>query len=175
MKRIPRIVLGLALIVIMLSCTLSSNIPSILPSIDTSTPSVTPTPAPTSTPAPTYTPIPSVQIENADKAFFNGDIEGATTGYRAAYADSSDPTIKAAALWGLARAEYTDGRNADVLATLQQLNSNYPNSPFAKVAATTWSTSCGVLGGGEDFRIIVRRKCRSQVLMSLSRRSFLCP
>ena len=117
---------------IMLSCTLSSNIPSILPSRATSTPSVTPTPASTSTPAPTYTPIPSVQIENADKAFFDGDIEGATAGYRAAYADSSDPTIKAAALWGLARAQYTDSRNADVLATLQQLNSSYPNSPFAK-------------------------------------------
>ncbi len=132
MKRIARIVLGLALTVIMLSCTLSSNIPSILPSIATSTPSVTPTPVSTSTPAPTYTPIPSVQIENADKAFFDGDIEGATAGYRAAYADSSDPTIKAAALWGIARAQYTDGRNADVLATLQQLNSSYPDSPFAK-------------------------------------------
>ncbi len=140
MKQIARIVLGLALIVIMLSCTLSSNIPSILPTIPTSTPSITPTPASTSTPAPTYTPIPSVQIENADKAFFNGDIEGATVGYRAAYANSSDPTIKAAALWGLARAQYTDGRNADVLATLQQLNSSYPNSPFS-----IWTLGMGVV------------------------------
>jgi len=132
MKRIARLILGLALIVIMLSCTLSSNIPSILPGIATSTPSVTPTPLSTPTPAPTYTPIPSVRIENADKAFFDGDIEGAAADYRAAYTDSSDPAIKAAALWGLARTQYTDGRNADVLTTLQQLNSNYPDSPFAK-------------------------------------------
>ena len=98
----------------------------------TATPSVTPTISSSPTPAPTYTPIPSVRIENADQAFFDGDIESAMADYRAAYADSSDPTIKAAALWGLARAQYTDGRNADVLATLQQLNSSYPDSPFAK-------------------------------------------
>ena len=132
MKRTARVILGLTLIAVMSSCTLSSNIPSILPSMDTSTPSITPTSPSSPTPAPTFTPIPSVRIENADIAFFNGDIEGATAGYRAAYADSSDPTIKAAALWGLARAQYTDGRNADVLATLQQLNSSYPESPFAK-------------------------------------------
>ena len=131
MKRITRIILGFTLVIILLGCTVSSNIPSILPGA-TATPSITPTPPSSPTPAPTYTPIPSVRIADADKAFFDGDIEGATADYRAAYADSSDPAIKAAALWGLARSQSTDGRNADVLATLQQLNSSYPDSPFAK-------------------------------------------
>jgi hypothetical protein len=132
MKRIARMLLGIAVIITILACTFSSNMPSILPGMDTSTPSVTPTATLFPTPAPTYTPIPSVRIENADKALFNGDLQSAETGYRAAYSGSSDRTIQAAALWGLARAQYTDGRNADVLATLQQLNSGYPDSPFAK-------------------------------------------
>ncbi len=131
MKRMARIILGFTLIIILLGCAWSSNIPSIVPGIATSTPSITPTIPPSPTPSPTYTPIPSVRIENADQAFFDGDIEGAASDYRAAYANSSDPNIKAAALWGLARTQYTDGRNADVLATVQQLNSMYPNSPYA--------------------------------------------
>jgi soluble lytic murein transglycosylase len=131
MKRIVRVILGFMLTIILVSCTLSSNIPSVLPEITTSTPSATPAILSSPTPSPTYTPIPSVRIENADKALFEGDIENAMADYRAAYGDSSDPTIKAAALWGLARAQYTDDRSADVLATLQQLNSRYPNSPYA--------------------------------------------
>ncbi|MGA7193732.1 MAG: transglycosylase SLT domain-containing protein [Anaerolineales bacterium] len=132
MKRTARVIFGFTLVIILLGCTLSSNIQSMMPSIATATPSVTPTISSSPTPAPTYTPIPSVRIENADQAFFDGDIASAASDYRAAYADSSDPNIKAAALWGLARTQYTDGRNADVLATLKQLNSSYPDSPFAK-------------------------------------------
>jgi soluble lytic murein transglycosylase len=132
MKRIARMLLGLAVIITILACTFSSNIPSMLPGMVTATPSITPTATLFPTPAPTYTPIPSVRIENADKALFNGDLQSAETGYRAAYSGSSDRTIQAAALWGLARAQYTDGRNADVLTTLQQLNSGYPDSLFAK-------------------------------------------
>ena len=131
MKGISRVILGFALTIIILGCAVSSNIPAMIPSRATSTPSLTPTPPSSPTPAPTYTPIPSVRIESADKAFFDGDIQGATTDYRAAYADSSDPALKAAALWGLARSQYTDGRNADMLATLSQLNSTYPSSPYA--------------------------------------------
>ena len=52
--------------------------------------------------------------------------------YRAAYEGSSDPNAQAAALWGLGRAQYTDGRNTDALATLQQLNSNYPEYPICR-------------------------------------------
>ena len=132
MKQTARIALGITLIMVMLGCTLSSNIPSILPGMASATPSSTPTPFQSPTPAPTFTPIPSVRIENADKAFFDGDIEGAMTDYRAALADTSDPTLKAAALWGLARSQYTDGRYADGLATLQQLDSDFPDTPFAK-------------------------------------------
>ena len=131
MKRVARVVFGLALTIMLLGCAVSSNLPSILPSRTTSTPSVTPTSPSSPTPAPTFTPIPSVRIENADHALFNGDIQNAMMDYHAAIDDSNDPTIKAAALWGLARAQHIDGRNADVLATIQQLNSTYPNSPYA--------------------------------------------
>ncbi|HEY9152681.1 MAG TPA: hypothetical protein VIN60_07340, partial [Anaerolineales bacterium] len=102
MKQIARIILGIALVVIILGCSFSSNIPSVFPGMATSTASVTPTSPSSPTPAPTYTPIPSVRIQNADQAFFDGDIETATADYRAAYSGSSDPTIQAAALWGLA-------------------------------------------------------------------------
>jgi soluble lytic murein transglycosylase len=131
MKRIARIVLGLALTAIMLGCALSSSIPSLLPGA-TSTPSMTPTSTSSPTPAPTYTPIPSVRIENADKALFDGDLLSASTGYHAAFDGSNDPTLKAAALWGLARTQYNNDSYADALAALQQLNSSYPNSPYAK-------------------------------------------
>ncbi len=50
--------------------------------------------------------------------------------YRAAFGDSTDPNLKAAALWGLARAQHLDGRNADALATLRQLISDYPSPPY---------------------------------------------
>ncbi|HUH96901.1 MAG TPA: transglycosylase SLT domain-containing protein [Anaerolineales bacterium] len=132
MKRIARIVFGTAFTISLLGCAVSSSLPSVLPSRASPTPSETSTPAASPTPAPTYTPIPSLRIENADHALFDGDLAAATADYRAAYADSSDPALKAAALWGLARTQYTDGRNAEVLATLQQLNSTYPDSPFAK-------------------------------------------
>jgi len=132
MKRIARMTLGIAWIIAILACTFSSNIPSILPGVITATPSITPTSTASPTPAPTYTPIPSVRIQNADQALFNGDLQNAESEYRAAFAGSSDPTVQAAALWGLARTQYIDGRNADVLAALQQLNSGFPDSPFAK-------------------------------------------
>ena len=131
MKRIARMTLGIAWIIAILACTFSSNIPSILPGVITATPSITPTSTASPTPAPTYTPIPSVRIQNADQALFNGDLQNAESEYRAAFAGSSDPTVQAAALWGLARTQYIDGRNADVLAALQQLNSGFPDSPFA--------------------------------------------
>ena len=76
MKHILRVILGFTLVIILLGCTVSSNIPSLHPSA-TATPSLTPTPPLSPTPAPTYTPIPRVRIEDADKAFFDGDIEGA--------------------------------------------------------------------------------------------------
>ena len=132
MKQIARIVFGLVLTMILIGCTGSSNTPPVLPSITASTPAVTPTSTSSPTPAPTYTPIPSVRIENADQALFNGDIQNAEAGYHTAFDDSNDPTTKAAALWGLARAQYADGRNSDVLTTLQQLSSNYPDSPYTK-------------------------------------------
>jgi soluble lytic murein transglycosylase len=132
MKRFARLSFGITLTIALLACGLSSNLPSILPSAATATASLTPTSLYTPTPAPTVTPIPSVPIQGADKALFNGDLAGAETDYRAAYNNSSDASVRAAALWGLARAQYTDSRYTDVLSTLQQLNSIYPDSLFAR-------------------------------------------
>ena len=87
MKRVARVVFGLALTIMLLGCAVSSNLPSILPSRTTSTPSVTPTSPSSPTPAPTFTPIPSVRIENADHALFNGDIQNAMMYYHAAIVD----------------------------------------------------------------------------------------
>lgn len=126
-RRILRVVLGLGLAASLLSCNLRSPGSPVSPPI-TSTPEI-PASAlvtPTSTPFPTPTPI--IRIENGDRSLANGDTENAMLQYRAAFIDSSDPEIKAAALWGLARAQFTEKRYADTLASLRQLIAEYPAS-----------------------------------------------
>lgn len=129
MKRIFRLLLGLGLGAAILSCNLLSNGPS-NPFGPTNTPGPSATPTASPIPPPTPTPVPTVRVSSGDKALFDGDTDTAMQQYRSAYTDSSDPSVKAAALWGLARAQYLDQRNADTLATLRQLISDYPDSPF---------------------------------------------
>ena len=87
---------------------------------------MTDTPAPT----PTETPEPIVRVGSADKALLNGDMDTAMLQYRAAATDSTDPTVREAALWGLARAQYEDERYADAAATLDRLIAAYPTSSY---------------------------------------------
>ncbi len=84
---------------------------------------------------PTPTPVPIVRVSSGDKSLFNGDIDAAMQQYRAAAQDTSDPNIRVAALWGLARSQYADGRYNDAISTLDQLIANYPKSPFAAPAS----------------------------------------
>ncbi len=127
MKKILRVALGLGLAAALLSCNIPLAGSPALPSV-TSTPSLIPSPTITITPSPSPTPTPIVRIENGDKSLFNGDTENASLEYRAAFKDSTDPEIQAAALWGLARAQAIEGRHVDTLSTLQQLITGYPTS-----------------------------------------------
>ena len=79
--------------------------------------------------------MPIVRVGSGDKALFNGDIEAAMLQYREASRDTSDPDIRAAALWGLARSQYTDDRYTDAIATLGQLIADYPKSPYTAPAS----------------------------------------
>ncbi len=84
---------------------------------------------------PTATPPPVVRVGSGDKALFNGDVATAMLEYRAAAEAASDPDVRVAALWGLARSQYEDNRYNDAIATLDQLIGDYPKSPYAAPAS----------------------------------------
>lgn len=84
---------------------------------------------------PTETPAPIVRVTSGDTALFLGDYELAVQEFTAAAESTDDPGIRAAALWGLARAQYSDERYDAALATLRQLVSEVPDSPYAAPAS----------------------------------------
>ena len=84
---------------------------------------------------PTETPVPIVRVSAGDKSLFNGDVDAAMQQYRAASQETSDPNIRVAALWGLARSQVADDRYNDAVTTLDQLIADYPKSPFAAPAS----------------------------------------
>lgn len=103
--------------------------------IATVTPSNTPGPPPTNTPLPTSTPLPTmepvVRIDTGDQALFYGDYDLAREQYLAAFNDSTEDAIKAAALWGTGRTELADGRYPEAINTLNNLINTYPDSTYA--------------------------------------------
>ncbi len=129
MQRTWRILCGVGLAAALLGCKLLSFGPA-KGFGATSTPSITATFTASPVPSPTATPIPIVRVGSGDKALFDGDVDTAMAEYRAAFNDTADAGIQAAALWGLARAQYLDQRNADALVTLRGLISDYPASPY---------------------------------------------
>ena len=133
MKRLSRIILGLGLAAVLLSCNLLSFGSPQSP-FASNTPGPTPTSTPSPVPSPTETPVPIARVGSGDKALFDGDVDTAMSEYRAAFGDTNDPNIKASALWGLARAQYEDARYPDAITTLDQLISDYPNSPYLAAA-----------------------------------------
>jgi soluble lytic murein transglycosylase len=133
MKKILRLLLGLGLAAVILSCNIVPSRPS-LPFLATATASLVPTPTATLTPTPVPTPVPLVRVANGDQALFDGDVDTAAADYRTAFNESNDPQVKAAALWGLARTQAADGHHVDTLTTLAQLISDYPNSPYVPAA-----------------------------------------
>jgi soluble lytic murein transglycosylase len=91
-------------------------------------PGVTPsaTVSPTLTPSPT--PVPQVRLKTGDEDLFRGDYDGAIAEYQTAFDSSSDPEIKANALWGLGRVYQALGNNPRALDFFVQLTTAYPSS-----------------------------------------------
>jgi soluble lytic murein transglycosylase len=112
------------------------NLLTVFPSEPTSIPTITFTPIPsltptsTQTPTPTITPIPTVRISTGDHALLNGDYARARDEYNAALTSAADAETRAAALWGLGRAEYYEGNYGKALDALRDLTTNYPGTPF---------------------------------------------
>jgi soluble lytic murein transglycosylase len=133
MRGLLRTPIAVALQVILAGCSLSPNI-AVEPADPTLVAGTTSVPAAADTPIPTETPVPIVRVTSGDRALFNGDYEAAAQEYSAAAGSTSDPAIRAAALWGLARAQYSDGRFDPAISTLYQLVSEHPESPYAAPA-----------------------------------------
>ncbi|HEY5982342.1 MAG TPA: tetratricopeptide repeat protein [Anaerolineales bacterium] len=130
MLRYLRAPVCVALLLVTVSC---SVVPPAGPGAGDGTPpsGVPGLPQPTDTPLPTATPIPIVRVGSGDQALFNGDYETAIQQYSAAAEGTDDANIRAAALWGLARAQFADRRYESAIATARQLATELPDSPYA--------------------------------------------
>jgi soluble lytic murein transglycosylase len=104
------------------------SIPTAAPT-NTQGPPPTPTPLPSPTPLPTMEPV--VRIDTGDQALFYGDFDLAREQYLAAFNDSTDEAIKAAALWGIGRTELADGRYQEALNSFNNLINSYPDSTYS--------------------------------------------
>lgn len=100
-----------------------SPMPQAFPS-STASPTVLPTP----------TPNPITSIQGGEQALFYGDYDQARLEFEAAFRNSTDSQVQAAALWGLGRVAYADGRYSMALASLQQLVKTFPDSPLVAYA-----------------------------------------
>ena len=118
---------------VLLTVSACQNIPTAIP---TATASITPggptlTPSPTLTPTPLPTLPPVVRIDSGDQALFYGDFDSARAQYQTAYNESTDPALKAAALWGLGRTELADGNYQTALERFTTLINDYPDSTYS--------------------------------------------
>jgi soluble lytic murein transglycosylase len=110
-----------------------SNGPTVIASA-THTPDAPLPPTGTTTPMPVPTVEPLVRIQSGEQALFYGDYETARREFESAYRDGGNPQVKAAALWGLARTEYADGRPGTALTPLQQIVAEFPDSALIPYA-----------------------------------------
>ena len=117
---------------VFLALSACQAVPTPLP---TSTPTATIGPIPTFTPSPTSTafptPVPVVRVESGDRALFFGDYDQAREQYLAAFNESTNRALQAAALWGLGRTDIDDGRYQPAIDTLTNLVNEYPESTYA--------------------------------------------
>jgi len=74
---------------------------------------------------------PVVRIDTGDQALFFGDFDLAREQYLAAFNDTTDDAIKAAALWGIGRTELADHRYQESIEALTSLLNSYPDSTYA--------------------------------------------
>lgn len=125
-------------LILSLFLTACSGIP--IPLGSTATPSETSTPisSPGPTETPTFTPAPPItpltRVQSGEQALFFGDYDRARVEFETAYRDGSNPQVQVAALWGLGRSEYADGRYSEALTWLQIINSEFPESAFIPYA-----------------------------------------
>jgi soluble lytic murein transglycosylase len=75
-----------------------------------------------------------MRIQEGELALFYGDYETARKEFESAYRDGDSSQVRVAALWGLSRTEYADGRFANALASLQQIVTEFPDSAFIPYA-----------------------------------------
>ena len=135
-----KILVCLWAVVTVSACQAMPSIPLISTALPTATATITPggptlTPSPTITPTPFPTLPPVVRIDSGDQSLFYGDFDSARTEYQGAYNDSTDPALKAAALWGLGRTELADGNYQAALERFTTLTSDYPESTYSARAA----------------------------------------
>ena len=125
-------------LLITLALTACSGAP--IPIGTTATPSATNTPvsSPTATATVTPTPAPPItpltRIQSGEQALFYGDYETARREFETAYRDGSSSQIQAAALWGLSRTEYANGRYTKAIEVLQQIVTEFSDSAFIPYA-----------------------------------------
>jgi soluble lytic murein transglycosylase len=94
------------------------------------TPTIAPTPTNTPTSTPTPTPQPAERVLIADEAIFVGDYERAITENQAAFDTSTDPEIRAGALYGIGRAQYILKNYPAAIDILTSLIEQYPDSRY---------------------------------------------
>lgn len=128
-----RHMLLLFLIASLAGCDVLPFGPTALPSA-TDLPPLSPTANASPTTPPTPTPNPITRIQSGERALFYGDYETARAEYHSALRGSADPQVQAAALWGLGRTEYANGRYDAALAALRQLVTQFPDSPLVAYA-----------------------------------------
>ena len=104
--------------------------------------------SPTDTLIPTFapTPTPLTRIQSGERALFLGEFEVARQEFTSAYRDGGSPQVQAAALWGLGRTEYTDGRFETAVSALQKLLDEFPDSAFVPYAHFLLGESFFALG-----------------------------
>ena len=123
--------LGLCIAALLASCTGTAPLtPTGTPS-PTLPPGVTPSDTPLPTLTPSQTPTPEVRVETGEQALFDGNYDLALTDYQTALDTSTNPDVRAAALWGLGRCYSDIKNNTRALEILWQLTSLYPSSPNA--------------------------------------------
>ena len=131
-----RTIFGLTFSIVLTAC---NSVPISIGA--TATPSATNTPisSPTTTATTTTTPTPPItpltRIQSGELALFYGDYETARREFETAYRDGSNSQVQAAALWGLSRTEYANGRNAKALTSLRQIITEFPDSAFIPYAS----------------------------------------
>ncbi len=130
-----RSIFGLLMAVALTACSgVSISIgPTVTPSA-TATPETPPPPTGTATPLPVPTIAPLTRIQDGEQALFYGDYDSARVEFASAYRDGNSDTLRAAALWGLARTEYADGLADKAMAALRQIVSEFPDSAFIPYA-----------------------------------------